>query len=610
MNIRRVFAVLGVIVCAAFPVHEASAGLTSKSSPAGSAARSETATEEIVNLTSADGLQIPGVLTWPAGPMVPAGPVILDLPDGPGGGPLRAADTARYMAQGLAHLGYASLSLETRHTAQYPFGGFDDAFADVKAAIDMLVARGFSTVVIAGDGLGSLLAVRYVAATDDGRVAAVIAYAPSADLATAWRDKVGEETYTDTVERANKSVGANERGVFIDTGNGLIFTPPTFLDWFGPAAKTSFSASIGNLDRPLLLAAGAADPTVPSGRLQQLANLAGGAKKVTVKSYSGAGHDFAGARGQLVADTAQWLAELSILPALQVVTTTIDTTARDGTPLSGVLYTPATEQPPSAARPAFMVVHGWTGDVLRSTSHWLAIRLARRGYSVLAVRTRSSGFRGTVSTRLEDIPQDLAAWSEVMAARGYKRLIGVGHSTGGLWLSTYLARSHDQRFRGVVYLGPTRDLPAYARRAMGDEAYERTIVEAREAVKNGEGATHLIDVPFPVAAYDEDPRQPMYLSPPTQGYTYYYAKAFLSYWGPNSIAVHTNLIADVKLPILAIGGSRDPHMQGGWLLQFIKAAGGPAASIFYGGPNGAPASFEGFEGKVADDIVGWAEKLP
>ena len=51
-------------------------------------------------------------------------------------------------------------------------------------------------------------------------------------------------------------------------------------------------------------------------------------------------------------------------------------------------------------------------------------------------------------------------------------------------------------------------------------------------------------------------------------------------------------------------------MQGGWLLKFIDVAGGPAASIFYGGPTGAPASFEGYESKVTEDIVGWAEKLP
>jgi hypothetical protein len=246
---------------------------------------------------------------------------------------------------------------------------------------------------------------------------------------------------------------------------------------------------------------------------------------------------------------------------------------------------------------------------MRSTSHWLSVRLAQRGYTVLAVRTRSTGFRGTVITRLDEIPQDLAAWSAFMAARGHDRLVGIGHTTGGLWLSTYLAQTKDSRFKGVVYLGPTRDLPAYARRAMGDQLYERAVREAQAAVKRGEGATHLIDVPFPQATYDEDPRQPMYLSLPVTGFTYYYASAFLSYWGPDSRAVHTKRITEFPQPILAVGGSRDPHMQGAWLLQFTKLAGKRGTSIFYGGPTGAPASFEGYEAKLTDDIVNWISKL-
>jgi hypothetical protein len=146
---------------------------------------------------------------------------------------------------------------------------------------------------------------------------------------------------------------------------------------------------------------------------------------------------------------------------------------------------------------------------------------------------------------------------------------------------------------------------------MGEEAYNHAIQEAESAVKAGRGANTLINVPFPQGVYDEDPRQPMALSQANAvGFTYSYADAFLSYWGPDSLAVHRNRVAEMKIPILAIGGSRDASMQGGWLLQFIKAAGGPSASIFYGGPNGASASFDGFEGRVADDVAGWAERLP
>ena len=116
----------------------------------------------------------------------------------------------------------------------------------------------------------------------------------------------------------------------------------------------------------------------------------------------------------------------------------------------------------------------------------------------------------------------------------------------------------------MIYLAPTRDLPMHARLAMGEDRYARTVLEAQDAVRQGKGATTLIDAPLPQTVYDEDPRQPMFLSAPGSGFTYYYADAFLSYWGPDSKAMHTRVVPNVKVPILSFGGSRDPTMQGGF----------------------------------------------
>jgi len=135
------------------------------------------------------------------------------------------------------------------------------------------------------------------------------------------------------------------------------------------------------------------------------------------------------------------------------------------------------------------------------------------------------------------------------------------------------------------------------------------VLQAEEAVRDGKGNTHLIDAPFPRAVYDDDDRQPMFVSSPQSGFTYYYADAFLSYWGPQSRAIHTRLIKDVKVPLLALGGSRDPFMQGAYLIEFTEAAGPAAQYIFYGGPNGAAHSFEGYETRVTDDILAWVAKL-
>lgn len=566
---------------------------------------SQAITQEVLAISTPDGLQLPAVLTTPSSGFNTLSPAILYLPDGPGLSPLRPSDPSRYLAEQLSSLGYVSLSLETRLTARYAFSRFDEAVTDVKAAIDMLAARGTTSVVLSGNGLGSLLAARYMIETNDARVKALILVSPSEDLAESWRKTAGEERYWKMVDQASKAVNEGDRSL-IDLGNGLIFTPSVFLDWYGPTAKTSLTANMSSLDEPILLLAGGNDPRVPKGRLEALKAITFLSKKTAALMYPGVARDLSPQKEGVASDIADWLAGNNLGVSPRVQTQIVNATALDGTQLEAVLYRPSTFV--DASKPAFVLAHGWAQDVMRSTSHWLAQRLAQSGYVVLSVRHRGSGFRGTVSGKLEDVPQDIAAWSAFMGARGHRNLVGLGHSVGGLWLTEYVTKVRDTRFKALIYLAPTRDLPKHARLAMGEDRYARTVLEAEEAVRDGKGATHLIDAPFPQTVYDEDPRQPMFLSAPGSGFTYYYADAFLSYWGPKSRAMHTQSIKQVTLPILALGGSRDPLMQGAFLIEFTQAAGPKAKYIFYGGPGGAPHSFEGFETRVTDDIVAWVNQ--
>ena len=560
-------------------------------------------TQDIITIATPDGLQLPAVLTTPASGFNPLSPAIVYIPDGPGISPLKSSEASRFLPEAMAVRGYVNLSLETRLSSRYAFSRFDEAVTDVKAALDALAARGTGSIILAGSGLGSLVAARYVIETGDSRVKALVMISPSEDLAEAWRKQAGEERYWKMVDQASKAVNEGGRGPLIDLGNGLIFTARVFLDWYGPTAKTSLTANLASLDKPMLLISGADDPRVPKGRLDALKAMAFLSKRIEAISYSGFARDLSAQRDTLANDISRWLDEggLTVIPRVQ--TQLVTATAADGTKLEGVLYRPVNGG--DATRPTFMMLHGWAADVMRSTSHWLAQRLAQNGYVVLSMQHRGSGFRGTVSGKLEDVPQDIAAWSAFMSSRGYRNLVGLGHSAGGLWLSEYLAQTKDARFKAMIYLAPTRDLPKHARLAMGEDRYARTVLEAEEAVRDGQGSTHLIDAPLPQTVYDEDPRQPMFLSAPGAGFTYYYADAFLSYWGPKSKAMHTQLIKQVSVPILAFGGSRDPLMQGAFLIEFAQAAGPRAKYIFYGGPGGAPHSFEGFEARVTEDILAW-----
>ena len=566
-------------------------------------------TQEIIAIATPDGLQLPGVLMTPNSGFNPANPAIIFLPDGPGVSPLRSTEPSRYSAEAMAARGYTALSFETRLTSRYAFSRFDESITDVKAALDVLSARGVTNIILAGHGLGALVAARTLNETREARLRGLVMISPGDDAAAAWRKKVGEDRYTKTLSQANAAIADGGRAPLIDLGEGIVATPVVFLDWYGPNAKTSLASVTAGLERPLMVLVGETDSRTPKSRLDALKSSAPQNKKIAIKTYPGLGVDLTSRKDQLDADLAAWMDDNGWQVVPRTTTQLVSTSAADGTKLDGVLYRPATGG--DAARPAFLLVHGWASDVMRSTSQWLSLRLAQNGFAVLAVQHRGSGFRGTVSGRLEDVPQDLAAWSAFLGSRGYRNLVGLGHSVGALWLSDYVAQTQDPRIKALVYLAPARDLPMHARLAMGEDRYARTVLEAQDAVRDGKGATHLINAPFPQTVYDEDPRQPMFLSAPGSGFTYYYADAFLSYWGPASRAMHTRIVPNVKRPILSVGGSRDPTMQGGFLIRFTEAAGPTARYLFYGGPGGATLSFEGFEARLTADITAWVvQSLP
>lgn len=564
-------------------------------------------TEDVVSFTTADGVVLPALLVYPDSGMNTNGPAVLHLHGGPGGSPIRVNSAARYVATGLAGAGYTNLSIETRHATRYSFTRFDEVIEDIRGGVDMLAARGFSEIILAGAGLGSLRVARYMVETDDPRVKAVIHYSPTQNMADNWRARVGEDVYWATVDQAARAVEEGGRQPFIDLGDGLIFIPTSFLDWFGPQAKTSLSANIAGIDRPMLMLAGDADPLVPKGRLEELQAVAFISPQVDIKYYPGVGRIFDGVRDDVVADTLVWLSDIGFPPRPAIKTQVVDVLGPDGRTLSGILYTPATGENKSG--PIVMLMHGWTSDVMRSSTHWLGVRLAQAGHTALAFQHRSSGYRGVVTGKLEDIPEDIDAWVDFVTARGYSSVVGAGHGVGGVWWTYYLSETKDARIKAMAYLSPTRSMPLHARTGMGEDLYARAVLEAQEAVRDGEGSTYLIDYPMPQAGYPDDPRQKMYLPPPGSGFSYYYADSFLSYWGPNSKAVHVDRLAETNIPVLALGGSRDPFMQSAYLITFTQAANGPAKYVFYGGPDGAPYSFEGYEDSAADDVLAWMKQV-
>jgi len=566
--------------------------------------------QEIVSLPAEDGVRVDAVLTFPRQGMNIHGPAVVHHHGGPGGTPTGGAP--RWMAEGLAARGYTCLSLKSRHSSGHPWRMFSEATLDIKAAVDLLSTLGFEDIVLTGHSLGSIRITRYMVKTQDPRVRALIHYAPTRGLSEWMRAGMGEQYYWATVEKASQAV-AEGRGEtqMIDVNYqrpapsppGIPFllaqTAAAWLEWWGPAAETANAIWMAEIRQPMLLLSGDKDIFVTQEYLSRLKQVARRSPRVDTVWYTGGvDHGFNPIHDKVVDDTANWLAEVGLAPRPRVAMRLVDTVADDDRPLSGALYTPVEGENKQA--PAFVLLHGWTGDIFSSSPRWLGVKLAQEGYTALAIQNRTSGTRNQESNIFEDVTRDIKAWIDYLKMLGYSSVILEGHSFGSIRMSYYMSEAKDPRVRAIVHLAPTRDAPGWLREGLGTEAYDRAVAEAEQAIADGKGATHVIHIRMhmpPPAAPGQVPFEFVQ-----------YSDSFLSTWGPKANTIHTEKIGQVGVPSLFLAGSKDVFVDENFMQELVAVAHSGADYVWYGGTDGANHGFTGYEDRVAKDIVDWLQE--
>lgn len=540
-------------------------------------------------------------------------PGILIHHDGLGGHPARSTGPARFAAERLAAKGYTVLSIYSRHARHHRTVKFEEAALDIRTGLDFLHSRGMQELILAGHGLGAARVTWYQASTQDPRVKAVVNFSPS-DLH--GEGSVVETTglikdYEQKLARAHQAVAAGrgsadrsadpgkQKGLapdeWIYVADGVVQTAEAFLSFWGPDAKTRTSDWLPKIRMPILLLSGTNDSTVPAGRLEALADSATASSRADYRWYEGANRFFEGVWSQVAEDMTTWLSDLGLAPRSRIVTEVVDVAMGNGRFHPGILYTPAAGADPD--KPAFLLQHGWTGDIVHSSNHWLGWRLAVSGYVVLAPESRISGAQGIQKIGLAEVAEDLGLWMDFLQSRGYDRVIMEGHSAGGIWISNYLSVSQDPRVIGMVYLAPTRDMPKLARDGLGEERYLQVLEEARAAVARGEGDSYLINHKFYAAAEER--------FGPVRSVINQLAGAYLEYRAPDSRAVHTERVAEFDRPSLTIAGQLDGLMSKSFIEEFTSSHIGEAESRWYmQGSHGLRES----KPQVLADIVDWTQR--
>jgi pimeloyl-ACP methyl ester carboxylesterase len=534
----------------------------------------------------------PVVLFTPSAGANIHGPAIVMLSTGPGAHPLEAGQASRFAAERLAARGYTVLSIYGKLEHDFPTVAFADSVWALKAGLDFLEMSGYEDFVVVGQNYGAIITAQYLATQPDllldnggeRRVKAVVLINPTTNLRAFPRAGLDRPDYAARVASAEASVKSG-RGRYPKSlepgqgaapaadpwvGNGVFVQPAEgFMELWSPAAQARNLAVLAKLSLPTLA-------LISSGDRSTSDRLTLGVKPEVVR-FTGDSGTFAG-KESLVSDaTADWLVKQGLGVRSTVTTDVLDVTTGGGRVLQGVRYSPATGVDPR--RPVVLLISGRVGDTIQSSTHWLGWRLAQRGYVAIAPGMRISGVAGFQSSRLTEAVEDIGSWVDKAAALGAQRVVIGGHSNGGIWLSRYIADTHDKRVVGTVYIAPTRDSPTYSRDHSPPGEYDRNVATARAAAAAGRD----MDVAIGLMS----------------------ARAFLDNNGPDARTVHTAAVRAFDLPGLSITGAKDPLMSEDFVSAFSAAYRGKLDTIRY--PNGSH-GFRENKDRIVGDIADWLKR--
>ncbi len=162
---------------------------------------------------------------------------------------------------------------------------------------------------------------------------------------------------------------------------------------------------------------------------------------------------------------------------------------RDGVFLDGVIA-----DPPRRRVTALIWVHG-LGSVFSSGQplmRELSSRLAAAGIGYFKFNTRghdvvargNARLAGAAFERFGRSVEDIRAVIRAAAARGYRRVVLAGHSTGANKVVHYAARARDRRVASVILLGPVSDVAAEMKRVGAGELRRRIARVERLAARD------------------------------------------------------------------------------------------------------------------------------
>jgi pimeloyl-ACP methyl ester carboxylesterase len=272
---------------------------------------------------------------------------------------------------------------------------------------------------------------------------------------------------------------------------------------------------------------------------------------------------------------------------------------------SGAIFTP----PADSAKPVAVIwIHGWGVNFYQPNYVAIGRALAERGYTCITGNTRmhdlgnvegyrrgkrlrGGGYWGIASEQM----RDLAAWIDFAEARGFKKVVLVGHSAGAAAVREYQAEKQDARVVGLVLasgsIGP------------GAPSDSNQVAEATRLMAAGEGDALVRDPKRSFPSYISAATLLDIANPPSP--------EFNDFFGVRKTTTNP-AITRIRCPLLAFFGTRG-DIDGEKGLELLKSC----IKRQLSGPRrvdtvmirGADHMYAQEEGQVAEIIAEWADTL-
>lgn len=277
---------------------------------------------------------------------------------------------------------------------------------------------------------------------------------------------------------------------------------------------------------------------------------------------------------------------------------TVQLGASDGRTVPALVTYP--DGGPDSGAPVAIFHHGGPGGhPLRalSASRWAARYFAERGYITISILSRIS--RDLIDQPFGAGVADIAGAVDWASQLSSGPIVLVGHSSGSISSTLYMAQTNDARVKAIVHFAPTAAGPEWMARSMGEERYRSVVAQMQALVAQGQSDRPVY----------EDHR----LAPPApQNITYGYlmsASTWLSWWGPDSRNRNIRLFPQIRVPMLMISGDADIFVSRAYQEELRTAASASPRvdSIILDG--GVSHEFTGSEARAAALAVDWLSHI-